>query len=77
MAEAVPAGPVLRALLSELSAQGHVGTGSYDAGRLATYPIKGTLDVLALAEAVESALGGNAADDEGKTPSDLNAANDG
>ena len=43
---------------------------------LTTYPVHGTLDVQALAEAVESALGGGTLDD-GKSPAELNAANDG
>ena len=41
-----------------------------------SYPMHGTLDVQALAEAVESALGGGTLDD-GKSPAELNAANDG
>jgi len=44
---------------------------------LTAYPIKGTIDVVALAEAVENALGGSTLDDDGKTPAELNAANDG
>ena len=70
------AGAVLEALLAELGAQGH-GGGPPDRGRLRSYPIKGSIDVVALAEAVESALGGNAAEDDGKTPAELSAANDG
>jgi hypothetical protein len=42
------------------------------------YPITGTIDLVALAQAVESALGGGTSDDEeAKTPAELNAANDG
>jgi hypothetical protein len=68
---------VLDALVRELSQQGQAGIPSHDAGRLTAYPIKGTIDVVALAEAVENALGGNSSDDEAKTPAELNAANDG
>jgi hypothetical protein len=70
-------GLVLDALIAELEAQGHGAAASAHA-RLTAYPIKGTIDVVALAEAVENALGGgNAVDDDGKTPAELNAANDG
>jgi hypothetical protein len=77
MADDGTASVVLQALLDELSAQGQAGMGSRDPDRLASYPIKGTIDVVALAEAVETALGGSAADGEGKSPAELNAANDG
>ncbi len=70
--------PVLHALLHELSAQGQGGVPSTDPNRLTAYPIKGTIDVLALAGAVESALGGSTLeDDDAKAPAELNAANDG
>lgn len=69
-------GTVLNALIAELTAQGHASPVA-DQSRFTTYPIKGTIDVVALAEAVESALGGTAVDDDGKTPAELNAANDG
>jgi len=69
--------PVLDALLHELAAQGQGGVPNGDPSRLTAYPIKGTIDVVALAEAVENALGGTASDDDGKTPAELNAANDG
>lgn len=68
--------PVLDALITGLEAQGH-GAPAAALGRLTAYPIKGTIDVVALAEAVESALRGSAVDDDGKTPAELNAANDG
>ncbi len=78
MAEVAGSGAVLDALLHELSAQGQGGQPKADRGRLTAYPIKGTIDVLALAEAVESALGGGTLDDEeAKSPAELNAANDG
>jgi hypothetical protein len=68
--------PVLDALVRELGEQGQGGL--IGGGRLTAYPIKGTIDVVALAEAVENALGsGGATDDDGKTPAELNAANDG
>lgn len=68
---------VLDALVRELAEQGQGGLPGDDPSRLTSYPIKGTIDVVALAEAVENALGGMTSDDDGKTPSELNAANDG
>jgi len=68
---------VLDALVRELGEQGQGGVPNDDPARLTAYPIKGTIDVVALAEAVENALGGVALDNDGKTPADLNAANDG
>jgi hypothetical protein len=77
MAEAV-AGPVLGAMLRELATQGQGGGPPDHPNRLTAYPIKGTIDVVALAEAVENALGGSILeDDEAKDPAELNAANDG
>ncbi len=43
---------------------------------LTSYTVHGTLNVGALAEAVESALGGGTLE-EAKSPAELNAANDG
>ena len=77
MAEDFSGSRVLDALVKELDEQGQGGVPGVDPERLTAYPIKGTIDVLALAEAVENALGGNASDDEGKLPAELNAANDG
>ena len=77
MAEAMAQSLVLDALVRELSEQGQGGTSAPSRNRLTAYPIKGTIDVVALAEAVENALGGNTSDDEAKTPAELNAANDG
>ena len=76
MAEDVPPGTVLAALLAELAQQGY-GAGA-EAGdeTLAAYPVHGTLNVDALAAAIESALGGGLVS-EAKEPGDLNAANDG
>lgn len=69
---------VLGALLHGLSAQGQGGVPADDPSRLMAYPIHGTIDVLALAEAVENALGGTTSDEEeAKDPAELNAANDG
>jgi hypothetical protein len=68
---------VLDALVRELSEQGQGGVPGSDPERLTAYPIKGTIDLVALAEAVGNALGGNTSDDEAKTPAELNAANDG
>lgn len=78
MAELASSDVVLDALLRGLSAQGQ-GESSGSPRRLArTFPITGTIDVVALAEAVESALGGATSDEEeAKTPAELNAANDG
>ena len=69
--------PVLDALLRELGEQGQGGISGGAPGRLTAYPIKGTIDLVALAEAVENALGSSTIDDDGKTPAELNAANDG
>ena len=68
---------VLDALVDELGRQGQGGRPSTDPQRLTSYPIKGTIDVLALAEAVENALRGVTIDDDGKEPAELSAANDG
>jgi hypothetical protein len=68
---------VLEAIVRELGEQGQGGVPDGDPARLTAYPIKGTIDVVALAEAVENALGGSTSDDDGKTPAELNAANDG
>lgn len=77
MADAVPVRTVLDAIVRELAAQGQPGVPDGRAERLTRYPIKGSIDVMALADAVENALGGSNAADDGKTPSELNAANDG
>ena len=78
MADDNGASVVLDALLQELSAQGQGGVPGADRGHLTAYPINGKLDLVALAQAVESALGGDTSDDEeAKTPAELNAANDG
>ena len=77
MAESPAKGRVLEALVRELGEQGQGGRPERDPHRLSAYPIKGTIDVVALAEAVESALRGSASDDGGRTPAELNAANDG
>ena len=78
MAEAATSGAVLEALLNGLAAQGQALQSTADRSHLASYPINGNIDLLALAEAVQSALGGGTSDDEdAKTPAELNAANDG
>jgi hypothetical protein len=78
MAEAAASNAVLDALLHGLWAQGQGGSPGTNRGHLTAYPIKGTIDLVALAEAVESALGGDTSDEEeAKTPAELNAANDG
>ncbi|HWA20580.1 MAG TPA: hypothetical protein VG757_16460 [Devosia sp.] len=68
---------IIDALVRELGEQGQGGAPRHNADRLVAYPIKGTIDVVALAAAVESALVAVAADDDSKTPAELNAANDG
>ena len=78
MVDVAASGAVLDALLNELAIQGQGGYPRADPRQLTAYPIKGTIDLVALAEAVESALGGGTSDDEeAKTPAELNAANDG
>lgn len=77
MAETIPETVVLDALVRALDAQGQGGIPGDDRRRLTAYPTHGTIDVVALAEAVESALRGVTSDDDGKTPAELNAANDG
>lgn len=54
-----------------------MGAPNGQAERLTRYPIKGTIDLMALADAIENALGGSDAADDGKEPAELNAANDG
>jgi len=77
MAEPMSETLVLDALVRELGEQGQGGAPGSAPNRLTAYPIKGTIDVVALAEAVENALRGVTSDDDGKTPVELNAANDG
>ena len=77
MAEAISETMVLEALVRELGEQGQGGAPGNDPKRLTAYPIKGTIDVVALAEAVGNALRGVTPDDDSKAPADLNAANDG
>lgn len=76
MADAVPSGTVLAALVRELAAQGFGSGGNGERDGLTTYPVHGTLNVEALAEAVETALGGGNAEDA-MSPAELNSANDG
>lgn len=78
MVDPAELGPVLGALLRELAVQGQGGTASGSANSLTAYPVQGTIDMVALAGAVENALGGTTSDDDdAKTPAELNAANDG
>ena len=77
MADGLADGLVLDALVRELTEQGQGGVPDEDPDRLTAYPIKGTIDVVALAEAVENALRGSAQYDDGKAPAELNSANDG
>ena len=76
MVEVISETVVLDALVGELDRQGQGGMPETDPERLTAYPIKGTIDVVALAEAVENALRGVTSDD-GRTPAELSAANDG
>jgi hypothetical protein len=68
---------IVDALVKELGEQGQGGVPRHNPDRLLAYPIKGTIDVIALAAAVESALVAVTADDDSKSPAELNAANDG
>lgn len=78
MAETTAPGAVLDALLKGLGAQGLGNAAGADRGPVTAYPIRGTVDLVALAEAVENALGGDTSDEQqAKTPAELNAANDG
>jgi len=78
MADGEATSPVLSALLDGLSRQGQGGHPNGNQGSLAAYPIVGTIDLLALAEVVENALGADTSNqEEAKTPAELNAANDG
>lgn len=72
-----PIDTVLHAIVNELTEQGQGGQPDDAPNRLTAYPIKGTIDVVALAEAVQNALGGSILDEDGKAPAELNAANDG
>jgi hypothetical protein len=70
---------IVDALIRELDQQGQSGV-PIDPDHLTTYPVNGSIDVMALAEAVETALLAATVDGEsnnGKTPAELNAANDG
>ncbi len=78
MAEGQATRPVLAALLNALSAQGYGGYSSPDGRQLTAYPIEGTIDLIAVADAIENALGADTPDEaEAKAPAELNAANDG
>lgn len=78
MAEPVPDGIVLDALLRGLSAQGQGDTLNPGSANATAFRVNGTIDLVTLAEAVENALGGGTSDEEeAKTPAELNAANDG
>ena len=77
MADDVSGTAILDALVRELGRQGQGGLPNDDPERFTDYPIKGTIDVVALAEAVENALRGVTIDDDGKEPAELSAANDG
>ncbi|MEO6394290.1 MAG: hypothetical protein ABIO40_00065 [Devosia sp.] len=68
---------IIDALVAELSEQGQRGGPRQNGDWLTAYPIKGTIDVVALAEVAGNALVAAAADEESKSPAELNAANDG
>jgi hypothetical protein len=80
MAEQARLNSIAAALAAELQAQGQGGNAG-DAGRLDAYPVHGSIDVLALAEAAEKTLvaaeAGGDAETGAKTPAELSAANDG
>ncbi|MEO6014435.1 MAG: hypothetical protein ABIQ30_12740 [Devosia sp.] len=78
MVDTTDTDPVLGALLRELGAQGQGAMSNGDRPNPEAYPIRGSIDVVALAEAARNALGGSDLDDdEAKDPAELNAANDG
>lgn len=78
MADAASPNLVLDALLRGLARQGQGGTVGSRLRDARSFPVEGTIDLVALAEEVESALGGaTSIDEEAKSPADLNAANDG
>jgi hypothetical protein len=68
---------VVDALVAALAAQGHGGSAQGKVGQLAAYPVTGNIDLLALAEAIENALVARSDGADGKSPAELNAANDG
>lgn len=63
------------AVVKELIAQGQ-GGGAAEAPAPTAYPVRGTLNIVTLARAVELALGEDQGED-GVPPSHLNATNDG
>lgn len=68
---------VAEALAMGLRAQGHPAGGEANGVRH-IYPVHGTIDLIALAEGLQTALrGGIPGDEEAKTPAELNATNDG
>ena len=77
MAEDYVTQSLVDALVAELVEQGQGGGPRHDANWLTAYPIKGSIDILALAQAAGNALLAVEADEEAKTPAELNAANDG
>ena len=78
MGDGNASGSVLNALVRGLAAQGQTGHADPAQGHLTSFPIQGTINLVALADALENALGGGTSDDEeAKTPAELNAANDG
>ncbi|MEQ1769683.1 MAG: hypothetical protein ABL879_07555 [Devosia sp.] len=76
MAEKARVNTIAAALAAELAAQGQGRSARLDA-----YPVHGSIDVLALAEAAEKTLVAGEADGDAetgaKTPAELSAANDG
>jgi hypothetical protein len=76
MADVAP-GTILAALLNALAAQGFGAGRDGGSDETSAYPVHGTLNVQALADAVENALGGGDIDDDAKSAAELNAANDG
>lgn len=72
MAEERSEGLIIAALLDELARQGFGASGD----DLDAYPVHGSLDLRALADAIGNALGGGIVEDA-KSPGELNAANDG
>ncbi len=78
MADETSPNIVVDALLRGLARQGQGGPANGGGRDARAFPVKGTIDLVALAEEVENALGGaTSIEEEAKSPAELNAANDG
>ena len=68
---------ILDSLVRALERQGQSGAPRGDPSRLTEYPIRSSIDVVALAAAAEQALDEDESTEEALTPGGLNANNDG